>query len=65
MELLNLLYRNAAYQRAGGGETGQSLLIYLNNGITMQLSVNGEKLIGCGTWACPDFFEAFEAALGE
>lgn len=64
-ELMNVLYQNAVYQRAGGGETGQSLLIYLSNGLTMQLAVKDEKLIGCGTWACPDFFEAFEAAVAE
>lgn len=64
-ELMNVLYQNAAYQRAGGGETDQSLLIYLNNGLTMQLFVSGEKLIGCGTWACPDFLEAFEGAVAE
>ena len=29
------------------------------NGITLQLAVSGETVSGCGTWACPDFFEAF------
>lgn len=64
-ELLDVLCDNAVYQRAGGSETAQSLLIYLSNGLTLQLSVNGEKLIGCGTWACPDFFDAFESAISE
>lgn len=62
-DVLNVLYDSAAYQRAGGGETSQSLLIHLSNGLTLQLAVNGEKLIGCGTWACPEFFDAFMAAM--
>lgn len=63
--MLQVLYDNASFQRAGGGETSQALLIYLSNGLTVQMAVNGEKLIGCGTWACPEFFEEFMAAIGE
>lgn len=61
--LYNTLIQSAEYQRAGGSETGQSLLIQLNNGLVLQMAVNGERVIACGTWACPDFFEAFTEAL--
>lgn len=61
--LYDTLVRGAEYQRAGGSETGQSLLIQLSNGLTLQMAVNGERVIACGTWACPDFFEAFTEAL--
>ncbi|MBR4359667.1 MAG: hypothetical protein IKP32_03530 [Clostridia bacterium] len=61
--LVDILTANAQYLRAGGSETNQSLLIQLNNGITLQMAVNGERLIACGTWACPEFFEAFQEAL--
>lgn len=62
-QLVNILTSQASYLRAGGGETNQSLLIQLSNGITLQMAVNGERLIACGTWACPEFFEAFQEAL--
>ena len=62
-QLISILTSNATFLRAGGGETNQSLLIQLSNGITLQMAVNGERLIACGTWACPEFFEAFDEAL--
>ena len=64
-EVLDILLSRAAYQGSGCSETGQSLLIYLDNGLTMQLSVSGETLQGCGTWACPDFFTAFYGQAGD
>lgn len=62
-ELISVLLDNASFLRAGSGETNQSLLIQLENGLVLQMAVNGERLMGCGTWACPEFFEAFEEAL--
>lgn len=62
-ELMNELLNNASFLRSGSGETNQSLLIQLDNGLVLQMAVNGERLMACGTWACPEFFEAFEEAL--
>jgi len=62
-ELMNILMKNASFLRAGGSETNQSLLIQLSNGLVLQMAVNGERLIACGTWACPEFFDAFQEAL--
>ena len=61
--LVSILVKNASFLRAGGSETNQSLLIQLSNGIVLQMAVNGERLIACGTWACPEFFEAFQEAM--
>jgi len=61
--LVNLLTANASFLRSGGSETNQSLLIQLSNGIVVQMAVNGERVIACGTWACPEFFDAFQEAL--
>ena len=61
--LVKVLTSNASFLRSGGSESNQSLLIQLKNGIVLQLSVNGERVIGCGTWACPEFFDAFQEAL--
>lgn len=62
-ELMNILTGNASYLRAGGSESNQSLLIQLSNGLVLQMAVNGERIIACGTWACPEFFDAFQEAL--
>ena len=37
--------------------------ITLENGLRLQLGVSGDTLMGCGGWSCPEFFDAFEAAL--
>lgn len=41
----------------------QFLTITLTNGLRLQLGVSGDTLCACGGWSCPEFFEAFEAAL--
>ncbi len=61
--LVKILTDDASFLRAGGSETNQSLLIQLSSGIVLQMAVNGERLIACGTWACPEFFEAFQEAM--
>ena len=61
--LIGILTDNAQFLRAAGGESNQSLLIQLENGIVIQMAVNGERLIACGTWACPEFFEAYQEAM--
>ncbi|MBR6187038.1 MAG: hypothetical protein IKQ41_12370 [Clostridia bacterium] len=61
--LVQILVNNASFIRSGAAETNQSLLIQLENGIVLQMAVNGERLIACGTWACPEFFDAFQEAL--
>ena len=61
--LVKILTGSASFLRAGGSETNQSLLIQLSSGIVLQMAVNGERVIACGTWACPEFFEAFQEAM--
>ena len=55
--------KNASFLRAGGSETNQALLIQLKSGLVLQMAVNGERVIACGTWACPEFFDAFQEAM--
>lgn len=43
--------------------SGQALTIYLKNGLSLQLAVQDDLVKGCGTWACPEFFQAFEEHL--
>jgi len=62
-QLYQTLLANAGMTRTGASETGQSLLIALQNGLVLQMSVREESLMACGTWECPEFFEAFAAAV--
>lgn len=64
--LMQTLFDNAVYESAsvGGGET-RSLLIALDNGLLMQLMVGDDTLSACGTWSCPEFFEAYDAAVAQ
>ena len=39
------------------------LIVTLESGLKLQLGVSGDMLCGCGGWSCPEFFEAFDAAL--
>ncbi len=60
--LLDVLLNNASYESSGSLSAKQSLLLSLDNGLTIQLAVKNEKLAGCGVWSCPEFFERFEAS---
>lgn len=61
--LFQILLDDASYDSSGSVSARQSLLIYLDNGLTVQLAVRNDKLAACGTWSCPEFFEEFEDAL--
>lgn len=62
-ELYEILINNASFSRSGASETGASLLIQMENGLALQMAVRDESVMACGTWTCPEFFEAFEAAV--
>ena len=61
-ELMNTLLDYADY--TGTSLSGSiSMRIGLSNGLTLQLLAGEDTVSACGTWSCPDFFEAFiEAA---
>ena len=40
-----------------------SMRIGLSNGLTLQLLAGEDTVSACGTWSCPDFFEAFMEAV--
>ena len=61
--LYDTLVADASYQSASSKETSQSLLIKTGSGLTLQLAVNGDNVMGCGTWSCSSFFDAFNAAI--
>ncbi len=61
--LLTTLFSNASYKSSGSVSGSQSLLLTLDNGFTVQLAVKDDRFSACGTWDCPEFFEAFAAAV--
>lgn len=61
--LYTTLTTQASYESSGSVSGKQSLHITLDNGLTLQLAVKNDKLSACGTWSCPDFIDAFQAAV--
>ena len=62
--LMQTLLDNAEYDSAASGTDGtRSLLISLDNGLLIQLMVGQDTLSACGTWSCPEFFDAYAAAV--
>ena len=62
-EVIAVLLDNAALKSADATARKQTLTVTLENGLKLQLGVSGDTVCGCGGWSCPEFFEAFEAAL--
>ena len=63
-QLADILLSNASFVNAAGSQSGnRSLLIQLSNGLFVQMFVKNDTLSACGSWSCPEFFEAFEAAV--
>ena len=62
-EVAAVLLDCAALKAADMSAQKQMLTLTLDNGLRLQLGVSGDTLTGCGGWSCPEFFEAFEAAL--
>ncbi len=65
-ELMGTLLDNAVCQSAGADfGSKQSLIVKLQNGLSLQLMVKDDAVSACGTWSCPEFFEAFAVAMSE
>ncbi len=54
--------RDTAYYLSGScAESRKVLLITYENGLSLQMFVNGDDLSFCGTWSAPEFMEQFTA----
>ena len=60
---MDVLLDRATLKSADATARRQTLTVTLDSGLMLQLGVSGDTLCGCGGWSCPEFFEAFEAAL--
>lgn len=56
--LMETLLTCADYQSTAASGSA-SMQIGLQNGLTLQLSAGEDSVSACGTWSCPEFFEAF------
>lgn len=64
--LMDLLFGSARYEGAAeSSATGQSLLITLANGLTVQMNANNGVFSACGAWSSPDFLDAFTEAVSK
>jgi len=61
--VIAVLLDEAVLRSADMASGRQTLTVTLDNGLKLQLGVSGDTVCGCGGWSCPEFFEAFEAAL--
>jgi len=62
--LLKTLLDDAQYENASAGsDDTRSLLLRLDNGLLMQMMVGDDTVSACGTWSCPEFFDAYAAAM--
>jgi len=62
-EVIAVLLDQAVLKSADMATRRQTLTVTLESGLKLQLGVSGDTVCGCGGWSCPEFFEAFEAAL--
>lgn len=62
-QLISTLLSSATYESNSSVQPSQTLIITLDNGLMLQLDVKNEKFSACGTWSCPDFFEAYQNAM--
>lgn len=58
-EVIYTLSEFAVYEGSDSLSSDQALTVYLTNGLSLQLMVQGDLISGCGTWVCPEFFDAF------
>ena len=64
--LMDVLVSNAQYEGAAvSANNSQSLLIWLSNGLTVQMNAGSGTLSACGTWSCPEFFSAYADAVNQ
>lgn len=62
-DVMATLLDNASVYAQDSSSQKQSLTVTLKSGISFTLGVDGDVVSACGAWSCPEFFEAFKAAL--
>lgn len=57
--MISLLLDNAAFYSDDTLRGRQSLDIYLQNGLTLQMQISDGIFSACGSWTCSEFFDEF------
>lgn len=61
--LIGILLKKSTRENNNLLHDGSILHMKLDNGLTLQLIVKKDRFSSCGTWSCPEFFEAFRDAV--
>ncbi|MCL2810736.1 MAG: hypothetical protein FWD25_02480 [Clostridia bacterium] len=61
--LINTLLDNAVFKGNDVTRSKEALNIELNSGLVLQLLVSQNTFSACGSWSCPEFITAFQAAI--
>lgn len=56
-EIGRILKEYSVLEDNGAVSSGNKMLLELDNGMICQLILDGERICGCGTWTCVEFFE--------
>ena len=62
-DLYQTLIKNSMLTSSGNLTPQASLIIRLDNGLSLQMNCRGDRLSACGVWSCPEFFEQFQQLL--
>lgn len=61
--LMALLCDNATAESNNPLNTGEYMILHLDNGLMYQFTLNQQRISFCGTWLCPEFMELLESLL--
>ena len=61
--LISTLLDKAVFKGNDPTRSKEALNIELQNGLVLQLLVSQNTFSACGSWSCPEFIDAFQAAL--
>lgn len=62
-DVMDILLNCATLKQTDAISARQFLTVTLDSGLRLELGVSGDTLSACGSWSCPEFFEAFHAAM--
>lgn len=57
LEIGSLLKEYAIPEDTTAGNGGEKMILNLDNGMRYQLTLDGGRICGCGTWLCPELFD--------
>lgn len=62
-KLISILADNAIPESSNSLNSGEYMILNLDNGLQYQLMFNQQRISFCGTWLCPEFIEELDNLL--